>query len=177
VCTPTGGILYHITRKAQRGTSTERQLLCDLPDWAHHYIAKLAKCFESARTKFSPRRLPHKRWPIGPREPTTQGTMETLTSKPHLVLHGVHEHMPDGFAWTSHSSRKGAATTSYCVGTPIQKIKFFGGWARESDVVLDYIDRPYKTREPGSLASIWLDDPWRSLAHRHTPVCSDMWHR
>jgi hypothetical protein len=31
--TPTGGILlYHITRKGRRSTSTERKLLCELPD-------------------------------------------------------------------------------------------------------------------------------------------------
>jgi hypothetical protein len=36
LCTPTCGILlYHGTRKGQRGTSTERSLLCELPDSSH----------------------------------------------------------------------------------------------------------------------------------------------
>jgi hypothetical protein len=40
LCTPTGGILlHHGTRKGQRGTSTERKLLCELPASAHPDIA------------------------------------------------------------------------------------------------------------------------------------------
>jgi hypothetical protein len=35
---------------------------------------------------------------------------------------------------------KSAAIAAYNIGTPMQNIKFFGGWARESDVVRDYID-------------------------------------
>jgi hypothetical protein len=36
--------------------------------------------------------------------------------------------------------RKGAATIACGIGTPIEKIMLFGGWARELDAVLDYID-------------------------------------
>eukprot|EP00873_Tetraselmis_striata_P043531 jgi/Tetstr1/463795/TSEL_008610.t1 len=46
----------------------------------------------------------------------------------------------EGFAWTSHSLRKGATTATYVIGVTMQKIKYFGGWAMESSVVLDYID-------------------------------------
>jgi hypothetical protein len=63
-----------------------------------------------------------------------------LTAWLQRVLRDVHEQPPDGFAWTSHSLRKGAAIAAYNIGTPMQNIKFFGGWARESDIVLDYID-------------------------------------
>ena len=67
-------------------------------------------------------------------------TRLTLTTWLQRVLRAVHGQPPDCFACTSHSLRKGAAITAYNIGTPMQKIKFYGGWARESDVVLDYID-------------------------------------
>jgi hypothetical protein len=81
--------------------------------------------------------------------PTTTLTTDTLTTWLQRVLRAVHEQPPEGFAWTSHSLRKGAATEAYNIGTPMQKIKFFGGWARESDVVLDYID-PTVLPSPGA---------------------------
>jgi hypothetical protein len=80
------------------------------------------------------------RWAISLHEPTTNWTADTLTAWLQRVLLAVHEQPPDGFAWTSHPLRKGVANAAYKISTPMQKIKFFGGWARESDVVLDYID-------------------------------------
>jgi hypothetical protein len=54
--------------------------------------------------------------------------------------HGHQGQPPNGFAWTSHSLPKGATTAAYVIGVNMQKIKFFGGWATESSVLLDYID-------------------------------------
>jgi hypothetical protein len=52
MCTPTGAVvLYHGTRKGPRGTSTERKLLCELPDTAHPDITNLLRYFDAARTK------------------------------------------------------------------------------------------------------------------------------
>eukprot|EP00873_Tetraselmis_striata_P001476 jgi/Tetstr1/421740/TSEL_001199.t1 len=34
----------------------------------------------------------------------------------------------------------GATTAAYVIGVTMQKIKYFGGWAMESSVVLDYIN-------------------------------------
>jgi hypothetical protein len=142
LCTPTGGILlYHGARKGQRGTSTERRLLCELPDSAHPNIAELLKYLDASRTKFSDGKIPDMRWAISLHEPTTNWTADTLTAWLQRVLRVVHEQPPDGFAWTSHSLCKGAATATYTIGTPMHKIKIFGCWARESDVVLDYIDQ------------------------------------
>jgi hypothetical protein len=47
---------------------------------------------------------------------------------------------PDGFCWTSHSFRKGAATAAYTVGVTLQNMKHFGGLSTDWSVVLDYID-------------------------------------
>jgi hypothetical protein len=141
LCTPTGGILpYRGTIKGQRGTSTERKLLCELPDSAHSDIAELLRYIDAARTKFSAGKIPDIRWAISLHEPTTTWTADTVITWLQRVLRAVHEQPPDGFAWTSHSLRKGAANAAYNIGNPMPKIKFFGGWARESDVVLNYIE-------------------------------------
>jgi hypothetical protein len=59
LCTPTGGTTER--EKGQRGTSTERKLLCELPDSSHSDIAELLKYFDAARTKFSARKIPDRR--------------------------------------------------------------------------------------------------------------------
>jgi hypothetical protein len=159
MCTPTGGILlFQRTKKGQRGTSTERKLLCDLPGTAHPDIANLLRYFDAARTKFSAGKIADKRLATSLHEPTTKCTTDTLTTSLRLAPRAVHEQPPDGFAWTSHSLRKGAVRTAYNVGTPMQKIKFFGVWARESDVVLDYID-PTVLPSPGA----WHVFSWMTL--------------
>jgi hypothetical protein len=122
LCTPTGGILlYHGTRKGQRGTSTEQKLLCELPDSAHLDIAELVRYFDAARTKFSAGKIPDMRWAISLHKPATNWTADTLTAWLQRVFRAIHEQPPDGgFAWTSHSLRKGAATAAYNIGTLMQ---------------------------------------------------------
>jgi hypothetical protein len=120
LCTPTGGIFfYHKTRKGQRGTSTERNFLCELQDSAHHDIVQLQGYFDAARTKLSAGKFLDKRWGISPHKPTTNWTADTLTIKLPMVLRAIHKQTPDGFAWTSHSLQKGASTYAYNIGTPI----------------------------------------------------------
>jgi hypothetical protein len=64
----------------------------------------------------------------------------TLTGWLHEVTSALRERLAEGFLWTSHSLRKGAATPAYTVIVTRHKIKYFGGWSTESSVVLDYID-------------------------------------
>eukprot|EP00854_Cymbomonas_tetramitiformis_P034342 gene34342-biopygen26299 len=47
---------------------------------------------------------------------------------------------PEGGHFTAHSTRKGAATTARAVGTMLERVCFFGGWAQNSSVVHRYID-------------------------------------
>lgn len=136
-----GGILlYHRTRKGQRGAAAQDKLLCQLPASAPGGIADLLQYFDAARTRYANGKLPVARWAIGHREGHTKWTADTLTAWLRTVLTAVQEQPPPGFAWTSHSLRKGAATSSYIIGVQMQIIKFYGGWTRESDVVLQYID-------------------------------------
>jgi hypothetical protein len=156
LCTSTGGILLcHGTSKGHRGISTERKLLCERPDSARPGLAELLRYYDAARTKFSAGEIPDMRWANSLDEPTTNWTADTLTTWQHRLLHAIHEQPPGVFASyiltkrCSYSLRKGAATATYNIGTPMQNIKFFGGWARESDVVLDYID-PTMLPSPGA---------------------------
>jgi hypothetical protein len=81
LCTPTDGILlYHGTRKGQRGTSTERKLLCELPDSAHPNIAELLRYFDVARTKLSAGNIPDRGWAINLNERSTKWTADTFTT-------------------------------------------------------------------------------------------------
>eukprot|EP00873_Tetraselmis_striata_P010231 jgi/Tetstr1/430495/TSEL_020303.t1 len=56
---------------------------------------------------------------------------------------------PAGTSWTSHSLRKGVASAANAVGVPLSHIRYQGGWATNSDVVLDYID-PNVLPSPGA---------------------------
>eukprot|EP00873_Tetraselmis_striata_P000358 jgi/Tetstr1/420622/TSEL_011710.t1 len=50
---------------------------------------------------------------------------------------------------TSHSLRKGAASAANAIGAPLSHIRYQGGWATNSDLVLDYID-PNVLPSPGA---------------------------
>ena len=48
---------------------------------------------------------------------------------------------PEGFTWTSHNLRKGAASAAHAIGARLTDIRFAGGWATTSNVFqLKYID-------------------------------------
>eukprot|EP00873_Tetraselmis_striata_P021078 jgi/Tetstr1/441342/TSEL_029593.t1 len=67
--------------------------------------------------------------------------VEELTMAPGAGLFRPGRRDGRGFAWTSHSLRKGATTAAYVTGVMMQKIKYsIGGWAMEFSMVLDYID-------------------------------------
>ncbi len=51
-----------------------------------------------------------------------------------------------GFAWTSHSPRKGAASAAYAIGARLTDIRYAGGWSTNSTVLeakcIDFTMRP-----------------------------------
>jgi hypothetical protein len=107
---------------------------------------------------------------IDHREKTTSSSADTLSIWiEQLVFTDIKLNSPNGFAWASHSIRIGATTDAYTIGVNMEKIKFSGGWATESGVVLDYIDPVVVPTTPdwyffGSLT------PWggQPRATRHT---------
>jgi hypothetical protein len=78
-------------------------------------------------------------WAIDNREKSVTYSAYTLSSCMHLVLTVIKVNPLDGFAWTFHSLRTCAIPAAYAIGVNVQKIKYFGGWGRESSVVLVYI--------------------------------------
>eukprot|EP00873_Tetraselmis_striata_P019879 jgi/Tetstr1/440143/TSEL_028500.t1 len=56
---------------------------------------------------------------------------------------------PAGTSWSSHSLRKRATSAANAIGVPLSHIRYQGGWATNSDVVLDYID-PNVLPSPGA---------------------------
>eukprot|EP00873_Tetraselmis_striata_P012233 jgi/Tetstr1/432497/TSEL_021871.t1 len=84
----------------------------------HADIAELLHYFDAARQVLAGGRVPAARWAISQREGHAKWTADTLTNWLQL----------------------GATTAAYMIGVTMQKTKYFGGWAMESSVVLDYID-------------------------------------
>eukprot|EP00873_Tetraselmis_striata_P036434 jgi/Tetstr1/456698/TSEL_043399.t1 len=79
-------------------------------------------------------------------KPWTAATMsDWLSTAVNLVNAAPHA----GTSWTSHSLRKGAASAANAIGAPLSHIRYQGGWATNSDVVLDYID-PNVLPSPGA---------------------------
>eukprot|EP00873_Tetraselmis_striata_P038086 jgi/Tetstr1/458350/TSEL_044789.t1 len=78
------------------------------------------------------------------------GTIKASSLQPYLsaVNHFFKDHGREPMALGNLVSRarkglavwQGATTAAYVIGVTMQKIKYFGGWAMESGVVLDYID-------------------------------------
>lgn len=69
---------------------------------------------------------------------------------------------PSGYSWTSHSLRKGPASAANAINVTLVHIRHFGGWARNSDVVLDYID-PNVVASPGAWFFFGFISPYRSF--------------
>eukprot|EP00873_Tetraselmis_striata_P002200 jgi/Tetstr1/422464/TSEL_013302.t1 len=111
-----------------------KKLLCQLPVSTHADIAELLHYFDAARQVFAGGRVLAARWAIRRREGHAKWTADTLTS------------------W-------GATTAAYVIGVTMQKIKYFGGWAMESSVVLDYID-PTVLPCPAALHLFGWMTPW-----------------
>eukprot|EP00873_Tetraselmis_striata_P003053 jgi/Tetstr1/423317/TSEL_014015.t1 len=82
----------------------------------------------------------------GQSKPWTAATMSDWLS---TTVNLVNAAPPAGTSWTSHSLRKGAASAANAIGTPLSHIRYQGGWATNSDVVLDYID-PNVLPSPGA---------------------------
>eukprot|EP00873_Tetraselmis_striata_P026428 jgi/Tetstr1/446692/TSEL_003631.t1 len=79
-------------------------------------------------------------------KPWTAATMSDWLS---TTVNLVNAAPPAGTSRTSHSLRKGATSAANAIGAPLSHIRYQGGWATNSDVVLDYID-PNVLPSPGA---------------------------
>jgi hypothetical protein len=78
------------------------------------------------------------------------------TSWLQQALRACHIAVPPSVAWTSHSLRQGAATHAAAAGVPMAVIRHYGGWARASNVVYNYIDPSERNSAPAQRLFGWL---------------------
>eukprot|EP00873_Tetraselmis_striata_P022859 jgi/Tetstr1/443123/TSEL_031179.t1 len=79
-------------------------------------------------------------WAVTVAEQSKPWTAATMSDWLSAATSLVNAAPPAGTSWTSHSLRKGAASAANAIGVPLSHIRYQGGWATNSDVVLDYID-------------------------------------
>eukprot|EP00873_Tetraselmis_striata_P035201 jgi/Tetstr1/455465/TSEL_042294.t1 len=88
-------------------------------------------------------------WAVTPSEQSKPWTAATMSDWLSTAVRLVGAAPPAGTSWTSHSLRKRAASAANAIGAPLCHIRYQGGWATNSDVVLDYID-PNVLPSPGA---------------------------
>eukprot|EP00873_Tetraselmis_striata_P034784 jgi/Tetstr1/455048/TSEL_041904.t1 len=88
-------------------------------------------------------------WAVNVAEQSKPWTAATMSYWLSTTVNLVNAAPPAGTSWTSHSLRKGAASAANAIGAPLSHIRYQGGWATNSDVVLDYID-PNVLPSPGA---------------------------
>eukprot|EP00873_Tetraselmis_striata_P020367 jgi/Tetstr1/440631/TSEL_028941.t1 len=88
-------------------------------------------------------------WAVTVAEQSKPWTAATMSDWLSTAVNLVNAAPPAGTSWTSHSLRKGAASAANAIGVPLSHIRYQGGWATNSDVVLDYID-PNVLPSPGA---------------------------
>jgi len=59
----------------------------------------------------------------------------TLTDWLHAAYTTAGHSSPEGFSWTSHNLRKGAASAANAIGARLTDIRYQGGWATNSNVL------------------------------------------
>ena len=60
---------------------------------------------------------------------------------------------PPGESWQSHSLRSGAASAAAAVGVDLFRIRYYGGWARDSGAVFNYV---HPTVQPDDAARVFF---------------------
>eukprot|EP00873_Tetraselmis_striata_P035869 jgi/Tetstr1/456133/TSEL_042902.t1 len=88
-------------------------------------------------------------WAVNVAEQSKPWTAATMSDWLSTAVNLVNAAPPAGTSWTSHILRKGAASATNAIGAPLSHIRYQGGWATNSDVVLDYID-PNVLPSPGA---------------------------
>jgi hypothetical protein len=81
------------------------------------------------------------RWALSPAEDSELWSADTLSEWLVAAYTAAKRLPPEGFAWTSHSLRKGAASAAHAIGARLTDIRYAGGWSTNSTVLeAKYID-------------------------------------
>lgn len=145
----------HRSTKGRQGRPQQALPLVSVPSDQHPRMAALLRSYISFHSVLV--RSPFL-WAVLPSmERPGSWTADIMTSWLHASCVAVGALPPPGFSWTSHSLRKGAASAAVACGVPLQTVKWYGDWARDSDVVHDYVDASFLPDDP---ARYWFG--WRS---------------
>ena len=149
------GFLTLLLRKVKgRAACADHQLpLLQISTAAMPRVAAVLTQFVTGRCLLASRNgypVPQSLWALHPAEQRAAWSAATLTNWLSEACSVTGHHPPPGFKWTSHSLRKGAASAANAINVVLTKIRYMGGWARDSDVVQDYID-PTMAPTPAAL--------------------------
>lgn len=107
-----------------------------IPDNAIPGFAQLILRYKQLRAQLAPL-VGNQLWSVDKRK--TRATHQTAWLK--RACDHVGARPPAGYKdGTSHSLRKGAASSAYAINVTLTKIKHFGGWSDTSSAVHTYID-------------------------------------
>eukprot|EP00873_Tetraselmis_striata_P009305 jgi/Tetstr1/429569/TSEL_019469.t1 len=108
------------------------QISCE----AHPEIAELLEFFVTCRDHVLPGAT--RFWQLPNDDP---GTWTTATASEWVTAAAlaVDATPPAIFCWSSHSLRSGGASAASATGVPMPTVRWLGGWAVGSGVVLNYI--------------------------------------
>jgi hypothetical protein len=82
-----------------------------------------------------------RRWALSPAEDNECWSSATLCGWLKAAYTAAKLHPPEGFAWTSHSLRKGSASAANAIGVRMTDIRYAGGWSTNSSVLeAKYVD-------------------------------------
>jgi hypothetical protein len=125
-------------KNLQDGQRTVRQI----PAGAVPRVASLLRAFFAGQNSMRGllgQRL--RRWSLTPQEDLERWSADTLSGWLRAAYQAVRRSPPEGFAWTSHSLRKGSASAANAIGARLTDIRFMGGWSTNSSVLeAKYID-------------------------------------
>lgn len=138
----------HITlllrrEKGKAGLRTPNVRQIDATLLADGRVAELLRAFDAGSALRGPFQ---RRWALTSAEDRAPWTAETIGDWLQLSFRSCGHSPPLGFAWLSHSLRKGAASAAHAIRVALTAIKFMGGWATNSNVLeakyIDYAMRP-----------------------------------
>ena len=157
--TPSAIVLFKRILKGRQTDPVNRLPTVQVPVSAVPRVAAVLSAFLTARQTWwsaAARPLPAALWALPSDSAPDLWNSSTMTQWLQMSCTLVGEQPPPGFVWTSHSLRSGAATAANAAGVPLPQIRFFGDWATNSSVVLDYIDPTLLPSPAGELFFGWL---------------------
>ena len=120
------------------GLMNVRQIPCSQ---APRIAALLGSFFKGQKSMKKRKGPPLRRWALSPAEDLELWSADTVSGWLLEACKAVDCHPPEGFSWTSHSLRKGAASAANAIGARLTDIRYAGGWSTNSTVLeAKYID-------------------------------------